>query len=230
MNMLALLLITLAPTELPDPAAKSALQKFNTLIGEWKGTGTLEGPAGRQRNGFWTEAITWSWRFQGSDIALLAEWESGKDWTRGELRYHPKTEQYQFRLTAADRTRKTFVGKFQEGSGRSPSLILDRTEPTDGPAERLVFTLLHSNRHLYRLERKANSGNTFSKIYQVGATKKGVPFASVAQGPKCIVSGGVGSIMVKYQGKTYFVCCSGCKDAFLADPEQYIQAAAEPKK
>ena len=28
---------------------------------------------------------------------------------------------------------------------------------------------------------------------------------------------------VAYQGKTYYVCCSGCRDAFRDDPEKYIK-------
>jgi hypothetical protein len=228
MNSFAVLLLTMsAPPESTDPAVKTALQKFNSLIGEWKGTGSFEGAAGRQKNGFWTEEINWSWQFQGQDIALIAEWASSQNWSRGELRYLPKSGEYQFRLTTPGEVRKTFVGKFQqEGGGRSPCLILERTEPASEPAERLVITLLHNNRHLYRLERKADNSNSFSKIYQVGATKKGVPFAQANQGPECVVSGGVGTIMIKYQGKTYFVCCSGCKDAFFANPEQYISKAA----
>ena len=48
--------------------------------------------------------------------------------------------------------------------------------------------------------------------------------------PKDIVSGGTGTIKVMYKGMTYFVCCTGCRDAFLDDPEKYIREAAEKKK
>jgi YHS domain-containing protein len=26
-----------------------------------------------------------------------------------------------------------------------------------------------------------------------------------------------------YKGTTYYVCCTGCKDAFLADPGKYVK-------
>jgi len=111
-------------------------------------------------------------------------------------------------------------------------LTLDRV---DGPAneqQRIVFSLLHNNRHLYRFEtRPAGSTVAFDKKYQVGATKEGVAFADVGKGLECIVSGGAPSIKVTYMGKDYYVCCTGCRDEFKADPEKYIkEAAAKAKK
>jgi hypothetical protein len=31
---------------------------------------------------------------------------------------------------------------------------------------------------------------------------------------------------VSYQGKSYPVCCTGCRDEFLANPEKYVKKAA----
>lgn len=28
---------------------------------------------------------------------------------------------------------------------------------------------------------------------------------------------------VEYDGKTYYFCCSGCKEKFLAEPEKYLE-------
>ncbi|MEP9190592.1 YHS domain-containing protein, partial [Enterobacter hormaechei] len=88
---------------------------------------------------------------------------------------------------------------------------------------RLVFSLVHSNRHLVRYETKKTEGVTFSPRYQVGATKKGEPFAVVDKGPECVVSGGLGTMRVTHKGKTYYVCCSGCRDAFKEEPDKYVK-------
>ena len=32
--------------------------------------------------------------------------------------------------------------------------------------------------------------------------------------PACLVTGGRGTIEVKHEGKSYWVCCSGCKELF----------------
>ena len=94
-----------------------------------------------------------------------------------------------------------------------------------------MFSLLHYNRYLYRFEtRPAGSALGFDKKYQVGATKEGVPFAEVPKGPECIVSGGLGTMKVTYKGKEYYVCCSGCRAEFQADPEKYIKEAEAKAK
>ncbi len=64
----------------------------------------------------------------------------------------------------------------------------------------------------------------------MGATKKGVPFASKGDNqPECIVSGGLGTIKVRYKGKTYYVCCSGCKAEFDEHPEKYVKEYEQKK-
>jgi len=49
----------------------------------------------------------------------------------------------------------------------------------------------------------------------------------VSLGPKekkneCVVSGGLGTMAVQHKGETYYVCCSGCLEAFKESPEKYI--------
>ena len=51
--------------------------------------------------------------------------------------------------------------------------------------------------------------------------------AGTSRGPECIVTGGEGTMTVMHAGKTYYVCCTGCRDAFLADPEGILKEAAE---
>ena len=84
---------------------------------------------------------------------------------------------------------------------------------------------------LLLIETKTASQPSFSRVAEVGYTRKGGSFASAADaGPKCIVTGGRGSMTVEHNGKTYYVCCSGCKAAFLDDPAAIIAEAAERSK
>jgi len=225
-----------------DPAAqaiapKDALQPFNLLVGAWKGSGAPEGTRDERAAGAWSETIEWIWKFKGSDAWLAVTFEKGKYFSKGELRYtaspakkdSPKDAEPRFTLTltAPDKSSSRYVGTLKD-----KVLTLDRA---DGPADeqqRLVISLLHHNRYLYRFEsRPAGTSVAFSRKYQVGATKEGVPFADVPKGPECIVSGGLGTIKVSYKGKDYWVCCSGCRDEFKADPEKYLkEAAAKAKK
>jgi hypothetical protein len=214
----------------PKPAsAKDALLPFNVLVGSWKGTGTPEGTKEERSAGIWTETIAWSWQFKGDDAWLTATFEKGKHFAKGELRYTPDKDEprFTFTLTAPDKSAFTYVGTLKD-----KVLALDRTDGPAGETQRLVITLLHFNRYLYRVEtRPAGTTVAFSRQYQVGATKEGVPFADVPKGPECIVSGGLGTMKVTYKGKEYWVCCTGCRDAFKEDPEKFIkEAEAKAKK
>ena len=88
--------------------------------------------------------------------------------------------------------------------------------------------MLHADRMLLLAETKPAGQTSFSRVAEVGYTRKGGSFAAAADaGPKCILTGGRGTITVEYKGKTYYVCCTGCKQAFLDDPEGVIAEAAE---
>jgi len=50
-----------------------------------------------------------------------------------------------------------------------------------------------------------------------------VPFAAGSAVPECVVTGGLGTATVTYMGKTYFVCCTGCRDEFNSDPAKYVK-------
>ena len=214
----------------PKPATqRDGLKPFNVLVGSWKGTGYPEGTKEERAAGLWLETVAWGWQFNDHDAWLTASFDKGKFFTDGELRYNVEKATYQLTLTTADKKKQTFTGTLKE-----KVLTLDRTDSPAGEDQRLVFSLLHFNRHLYRFEtRSAGSPLGFTKIWQVGATKEGVPFAEVPKGPECVVSGGLGTMKVSYKGKEFYVCCTGCRDAFKDNPEKWIkefEARAKEKK
>jgi hypothetical protein len=213
---------------------KEALQPFNVLVGSWRGTGAPEGTREERVAGAWDETIAWEWKFKDQDAWLVITFTKGKHFTKGELRYTPDKDakdaspRFTLALTGTDKATATFVGGL---SDKDKVLTLTRTDGPAGEEQRLVFSLLHHNRYLYRAEtRPANTTVAFTKKYQVGATKEGVAFADVPKGPECIVSGGLGTMKVTYKGKDYYVCCSGCRDEFRADPEKYIKEAETKAK
>jgi hypothetical protein len=63
---------------------------------------------------------------------------------------------------------------------------------------------------------------------EIGLTRAGSKLASGNTGERqCVVTGGLGTIKVSHDGKTYYVCCEGCKQAFDADPEGTLKAYRE---
>lgn len=214
---------------------KDALQPFNVLVGSWKGAGAPDGTKEERAAGAWEEVVAWEWKFKDQDAWLAVTFTKGKHFTKGELRYTPDkdTKEPRFTLvaTGTDKGAQTFTGALTD---KDKVLTLTRTDGPKDEEQRLVFSLLHHNRHLYRFEtRPAATTVAFTRKYQVGATKEGVAFADVPKGPECIVSGGLGTMKVSYKGKDYFVCCSGCRDEFKDNPEKYIkefEAKAKEKK
>ena len=145
------------------------------------------------------------------------------------MRYLPAKAVYELTATTAGTPAQThkYAGPLTLGKQKEQVLTLDRD--ADGETHRLVLTLLHGNRYVLRSETRPKAGSQFTKRYQVGATKEGEPFASVPKGVECIVSGGKGTIPVTHAGKTYYVCCGGCRDAFKDDPEKFIALAKKEK-
>ena len=204
---------------------KQALQALNDLIGNWRGTGEPNGTRAEKQQGFWQEKIAWEWRFKGKDVYLLAAFDKGKYFDAAELRYVPEKECYRLTATTPDKMKRTFEGKMEK-----KRLTLERTDDQTKETQRLIVSLLHFNRHVYRYEVKTAERSTFKEIYRVGATKEGVEFAGDDDKPECVVSGGLGTMPVTYKGKTYYVCCSGCRDAFRDEPEKYIEEFEKRKK
>jgi hypothetical protein len=204
--------------------AKSALRPFADLIGSWRGTGIPEGTREDKQHGFWSEKLEWTWKFKGNDAWLALALKDGKYFSSGELHYLPEKKSYELALITLAKERQLFSGEL-----KARTLTLERSD--DHEAQRITLTLLHADRFLYSFDKKPAGRGRFARVYQVGATKEGSAFAAASNtGPECIVTGGLGKIPVSYKGQTYHVCCSGCRDAFMENPEKCIKEAAERKK
>lgn len=224
--LLALSRVALASADPPETGPrtpKEALRVFHDLIGSWRAAGNPEGSLAEKQKGFWTETLAWEWQFKGKDAWLKVEFQNGKHFAKGELRYLPEKSHYQLALKTTAGDTQTFTGLFKDRR-----LTVERVEESSRETHRLVLTLLHANRFLYRYEVRPEGRPLFALRFQVGATKEGVPFAAAGSvQPECVVSGGRGTTPVIYNGKTYYVCCSGCRDAFRDEPEKYIREYEE---
>ena len=70
----------------------------------------------------------------------------------------------------------------------------------------------------------------FSRQFQIAYTKEGESFGAAAKKNECVVTGGLGTIEVTHNGKTYYVCCTGCRDYFNENPEKVLAEHAARKK
>ena len=75
------------------------------------------------------------------------------------------------------------------------------------------------------MEVSKKKSNGLQKVDVVGTQRAGTSFAANDADYKdrmCVVSGGLGTTTVSYKGKSYYVCCTGCKAAFEDDPATWI--------
>jgi hypothetical protein len=209
---------TVTATGPPQPTSKEALQALNDLIGSWRGTATPAGTKEEQQRNFWVETITWQWQFKDKDAWLQVAFDKSKHFTKGTLRYVPAKNNFVLTLTTLAKEEQTFTGQLND-----KVLTLDCEPDAKGDVRRVVVTLLHDNRYLYRVDTKKAERTSFTNVFKVGATREGVSFAAGSDKPECIVSGGLGTRPVEFMGKTYYVCCSGCATEFNADPAKYVR-------
>ncbi len=216
----ALLLAVCAGNGLADDKdkAKEALRELGEFIGPWKGNGApvKAKPAPAE---LWTEQIEWSWKFKDGDAWIVFKVEKGKFVKEGELRYLPAKKVYQFTLTDPKGEKRVFEGEYKDNY-----LTLERTDEKTQELQKIVMnTAAEGVRFIYRYERKPEGKTQFIKDYQVAATKVGESLGKTEKKNECVVSGGVGTMAVTYKGETFYVCCSGCRDEFNANPEKYVR-------
>jgi len=222
--LLAFLPLVAASAEPLPP--KAALQPLNDLVGAWKCTGEpLLGTKEEKLKGFWVEHVVWEWQFKGDDACLKGDFAKGKHFASGELRYLPATQTYRLTLTTLDKKPLVFEGPRQE-----KKLLLEREDAETKDRHKVTLHTLHVERHLMKYEVLPAGKTRWVGQWQVGATNEAVPFAAVQAMRECVVSGGLGTTEVKYKDQTYYVCCSGCRDAFKDNPEKYFKEFEARKK
>ncbi|MDX2038943.1 MAG: hypothetical protein SFX72_20015 [Isosphaeraceae bacterium] len=210
-----------ADTEGPD-AIPPAFAPFESMIGAWKGVAR---PSANRLRG-WNEKHAWGWTFKdGKPVGMSLAVEGGKTFKRGLFSFDPKTKKYTF--TATDPADKPIV---YVGSAQGKTLVLERSDKlADGAVERLTIRPTSNLiRYTMLLDRKEPRSPQYKNTLEVGLTKEGESFAAGGAGsnlPKCIITGGAGTLSVTHNGVTYPVCCTGCVEQFKEDPEKYIARA-----
>jgi YHS domain-containing protein len=196
---------------------------FEHMIGGWKGTAQ---PTANKFKG-WQETHGWAWKFEkGRPVGMTVTLDGDKTLTKGQLTYDEGAKKYHLKGTDAAGKPVEFVGGF---SPDGKVLTFDRVGETPEGKERLVIRP-NSNKIRYTLQADLQEPGApqYKNVITVGLTKEGESFAAGAGGadlPKCILTGGAASMTVSYQGKSYPVCCTGCRDEFNDDPAKYAAKA-----
>src|SRR5262249_46824798 len=217
-----------------DPAIMEGLQEVQDVVGAWEGLGAT---SDKSRN--WEEKTDVAWKFnKNGKISLYWTFQDqkGKDKGRlfeeGMLTYDPAKKLYRFKAYKAGEADEKSVVEF-EGKRTKSGLLLDRINKAKSKDEldRLDLKVLNDgDRLVFSIQKKIGASKVYKPFPPIGMTRQGASLAHPqANRPKCIVTGGAGTMAVSYNGETYYVCCTGCRDAFLAEPEKFIAKAKARK-
>lgn len=217
---LTLLIAVLQGTAIGNEKVKPQLelQEIQALVGQWKGVGQLK--RGSTQGG-WIEESLWEWKF-GKQSALVYKSPQGK--FVKELKLLFENGMYVARGLNAEGQKIELTGK-RDDSGKLVLVNAKQTLPS-----RISFRTVAAGKRMVVSYERQISEALYTRLGEVGATRKGSMFGKGVQEVVCIVSGGKGTMPVTFEGKTYYVCCTGCRDYFNENAASIVAEYASKKK
>ena len=206
------------PADAADLAVqKQRLAKMQPLVGEWRGVGQPQRGSTRDS---WIAEAQWAWHFDKEGASLVGALPKGRYFK--SLKLVPGKEEGAYELTAAlaeEKAELHYAGKIDE----TDRLVLSAAEPREGlPARISLRFVAEGARLLVLLEKKGTASDQLVRLAEVGYTRQGSGFGKNVSQRECVVTGGFGSIEVSFEGKTYYVCCTGCRDYFNDNPKEVL--------
>jgi hypothetical protein len=209
----------------PADAAKlvAALKPYQDFVGQWRGVGQ---PKRGSNKGAWQEKGDVIWQLTGRDTGLVWKADGGTLWKSGRLSPGEKPNEFALHVTLPDDKPREY-----RGQADGDRLVLDSAADEQGEVHRITLTRLNENRLVWLFEKRAAQQSFYQRVAEIAFQREGTRLAAKdGNGPECIVTGGLGTIPVTYQGKTYYVCCTGCRDVFNDDPAGTLAAWEERRK
>ena len=204
-------------------ASQEALGELNPLIGGWRGTAQ---PVRSSTKGSWTETAEWVWEIKKDHIGVRYVVTGGKLLTSALVTWDAEKKEYVLEATLPDKSKRAYSGTL-----KGNKLTFETPAGAAEDAHQIVITLLREDRTLVLFQTRKKDQTQFARVAEVGYTREGTRLAEeTTGGPECIVTGGKGTMSTVYKGKTYWFCCTGCRDAFKEDPEKYIKEFEARKK
>ncbi|SFJ58262.1 hypothetical protein SAMN05421753_12438 [Planctomicrobium piriforme] len=215
-----------------------AMKPVQLMLGSWRGTTQKEvGDFKGLDHSSWV----WDLKTDRHQPAMVTLSDASPYIRSGRLTYLPDRKIFQLTAVDPDGVARTLEGTYSQqpetftGEDRQPhtkyKLELTQVDPPNQRDQwQLVFNQQENNRYLLEVAKKR--GARFLRMDTVATQREGTSFAKSDEGygqKECVISGGLGTIQLSHKGKSYWVCCTGCKAAFEEDPETWI-AAYEKKK
>jgi len=215
--------------ELGLDAVMERMQPLQILLGEWRGIT-------RKEQSLVPMGFVWDLTTDPTQPALVMASGESPYFRDGRLTWLAREQAFEFRGTNSEGQQRVFRGTFSQAPRQVAGDADDNPQmtfklslvetPADGASGgwKLVFNQQENNRMLVELFRRRGTG-AFRLQDTIGCQRKGTSFAlsDSDYGEKtCVISQGLGTTAVSFQGKTYWVCCSGCKAALEEEPAKWI--------
>ncbi len=215
--------------ELGLDAVMERMQPLQILLGEWRGIT-------RKEQSLVPMGFVWDLTTDPTRPALVMASGESPYFRDGRLTWLAREQVFEFRGTNSEGQQRVMRGTFSQvprqvagDADDNPQMTFKLSlveTPADGASGgwKLVFNQQENNRMLVELSRRRGTG-AFRLQDTIGCQRKGTSFAlsDSDYGEKtCVISQGLGTTAVSFQGKTYWVCCSGCKAAFEEEPAKWI--------
>jgi hypothetical protein len=215
----------------------SALKPLQIVMGKWEGI---------LKNGGVGETHDWVWDLQTDKKypALAVSAPDGNFFINARITYDPASSKYRMETVDKEKVVRKFEGGWEVEPAEVPAddgksfyrtfklkLTEIRNEALSG---RWEYVLSQQDNNRYQLYASLARGTSprFALRDVLASQRSGTSFAQADDdyGERtCIISQGLGTISVSYQGKSYYVCCTGCKAAFEDDPGMWIARFEEMK-
>ncbi len=207
-------------------ATIKALHGLGTLIGEWKGVAQ---PKRGSNAGAWSEKAQAAWDFENSSAEMVVRFEPGQQFQQasfslGDDGKTPNLTLFPFKGESIALFRVPAESDSKSGDQQPREEVwIFESDGESVPQTRCSVRTISDIRITLLFEEKSNARASYRRLFEIGMTRAGARLAGGNSGERqCIVTGGLGTIKVSFEGKTYFVCCEGCKQAFDADPKGTI--------
>ncbi|MFM9964521.1 MAG: hypothetical protein ACKV2Q_25240 [Planctomycetaceae bacterium] len=216
------------PPEKQIDEVRKALKPIQVVLGEWHG---IIDKSKEYEDLNWV----WDWKTDRAQPALTMKTVGdGVHFKSVRLTYLTDEQQFQMTLTDKEGKQRVLQGVFSEEPSEKPgedkkqtpqrTYKLKLTESGDAK-DRWQIVMNQQDNHRYLLELSKLRGKNFVRFDTIATQREGTSFAvndSDFKEKTCVISQGLGTIQVSHKGKSYWVCCSGCKAAFEEDPEKWI--------
>lgn len=223
-------------TEQKIQSVIAKLQPLQILLGQWRGTTRRE-----FENFKAVDAHEWVWdlRTKPDQPALVMKSDKSPYIRTARLTWDVDGSKFQMTIQDGEGKERVLTGDFSEpvseivGSDDKLHRVfrLEFNEGEDSANSemwQLAFAQQENNRYLLEVGKRRGKA-AFARFDTVSTQREGTSFAISDSGyaeKTCIISEGLGTTEVMYKGRSYWVCCSGCKAAFEDDPETWIARAA----